>query len=532
MAKFLTTLLSSSNVKQGLEKGPQGIAHAAVGLVEQFATRGVIGRVMPGVGLINPLLGIFTEPVVSALKQQLSPLFGDKPTTALNVVDDTSASKADIGSGLGEDKFSAETFGDLFSGGTILPKIDPTSAVTASLDARRVSGKKFSPEKFDTIRQVLGTNPMAMNTETHGIFMESSQAKVNKAEANGGSNIKATSGVFTSTKEAGNTVLGFAAKDTAADPTLPTGAIPVTNVIDSVFHASLKPQLPPDMAANKFSAQANHDRKIAEGGTLEQVGIDTAARNPVRDPNNPDQFFRGPERTGAIIIGSGLDGKFTKSGVQGTPDSSGPLAFGNPNIGRSSLRKFQKKDAIFGGIINEEFLQQHRFLVFDATGDDKNLSVFEWEDGKLANTLAAGFSFCDAPSMSIQMESIKEGTWEFVRQIPIGVDPGRINLQKGMVRTTTGFYLWIEQFLRGNVTRRTLKILSYGRNLRGNFWNRPEKDRRIYGEWTLYNCAPSRYSAGQGWDARTGEIQTAELEVAYEWFEETSPLDAQRLGTP
>lgn len=553
MAKFLATLLNNSDVKQGLEKGPQGIAHAAVGLVEQFATRGLIGKVLPGVGMINPLLGIFTEPIVSAIKAQLNaqllqPIFGGGPTQALNMVDATGASSDVTGirqvvsnvqgflprfeyRSTGDDSFKRGTFADPYLGGFNLPDTRPTSAVGSPLDTRMASEKPFASENFSELRQVLGTNPMAMGTETHGIFLESSEAKVSNAESNGGSNIKATSGVFTSTKDAGNTVLGFVDRDTAADPTLPTGAIPVTSIIDSVFHASLKPQLPLDMTSRKFSAEDSASARSL-GGTLASTSVDTTARNPKIDPDT-GAAFAGGSRPGNHILNSGLNTKFTEVGGQGVGDLAGTVGLEGGDVvavmGTASVRRHIIEDSAHN-VLSEAFLQQHRFLVFDATGDSR--SVFEWTDGEVVNTLAAGFSYCDAPSLSIRTEDVKEGTWEFPRQIPVGADPGRITMSKGIIRSTTGFYLWIEQFLRGNITRRTLKILAYGRNLEPDIndsttgpWNRPEKKRAIYGEWTLYNCAPLRYSAGQGWDARTGEIQIADLEVGYEWFEESSPID-------
>jgi hypothetical protein len=361
MANFLTTLLSNGNVKQGLEKGGQGISHAAIGLVEQFATRGLIGKVLPGVGMINPLLGIFTEPIVSALKFQinarlLQPIFGGGPTQALNMVDATGSSSDVTG---------------------IRQVVSNVRGFIPRFEYRSVGDASFKREAFDSL----------------------------------------------------------------------------------------------------------HNR----GGTLSLT----------------DDVKVAPHLTRS----------------------------GHAAMGRGSLRKpLSRVSALGNEELPEAFLQQHRFLVFDFTPDPN--SVFEWTDGGAYKSLAAGFSYCDSPSMTIRTETVKEGTWEFPREIPIGVEPGRLSLQKGIVRTTTSFYLWIEQFLRGNVTRRTLKILAYGNNLTrarnsmGGAWNMPEGNARVvYGEWTLYNCAPIHYKAGQGWDARTGEIQIAEMDIAFEWFEESSPVD-------
>jgi phage tail-like protein len=537
MAKFLTSLLNNSDVKQGLEKGPQGISHAAIGLVEQFATRGLIGKVMPGVGMINPLLGIFTEPIVSAIKAQLNVgiqfLFGGGPTQTLNMVDATGTTSDPTGikqvisnvKGFlprfeyrvpGSGGFKRGSFSTPYTGAVALPRSTASSAADSKLDIRLAPQRVFAPEKFGELRQVLHTNPMAIGTETHGIFFESSQEKVDNAGDMGSSNVKATGGVFTGKMQPGTTVLGFTAQDTAADATPVIGARAVTNIIDSVFHNALQPQLPRDAALqSKFNyLESNVHREVTSGSKLKDVSTVNRARDPLVENDR--------RLTGNAELYSGLDTAFTEAGLQGTKslDSAGRYA----NL--AAVRRYPKGKTTPQTI--EELIQQHRFLVFDATvAGGSPLSVFDWEDGQARQSLAAGFSYCDSPSMTIQTEVIKEGTWEFPRQIPVAVEPGRLVLQKGMTRTLTGFYLWIEGFLRGNIARRTLKILAYGRNNRG--WSVPNTTRRVYGEWTLYNCAPIRYAAGQGWDARTGEIQIAEMEISYEWFEEATPQDVLNL---
>lgn len=544
MAKFLTSLLNNSDVKQGLEKGPQGISHAAIGLVEQFATRGLIGKVLPGVGMINPLLGIFTEPIVSALKAQLNaqllqPLFGGGPTQTLNMVDATGTTSDPTGikqvisnvKGFlprfeyrvpGSGGFKRGSFSTPYTGAVALPRSTASSAADSKLDIRLAPQRAFAPEKFGELRQVLHTNPMAVGTETHGIFFESSQEQVDNAGDMGGSNVKATGGVFTGKMVLGTTVLGFSPETTAADPSPVKGARAVTPIIDSVFHNSLQPQIPADLGLTK-----QFDRVVSNlrhKDNLKAVSTTTPARAPRAKVE--EQWPDNGQKP------SGLDNSFTEFGKQGSRsiDSLGRVQnLGGPNIrkfaygasGREAPDKPKKIRTV------EELIQQHRFLIFDATTKDGELSVFEWKDGTTPGSLAAGFSSCDAPSMSVQMETIKEGTWEFPRQIPVGVDPGRMVLQKGVTKTVTGFYLWIEGFLRGTISRRTLKILAFGRGRRS--WIYPGLDRQVYGEWTLYNCAPVRYTAGQGWDARTGEIQITEMEITYEWFEESTPQDVLNL---
>ena len=126
---------------------------------------------------------------------------------------------------------------------------------------------------------------------------------------------------------------------------------------------------------------------------------------------------------------------------------------------------------------------------------------------------------------------IKEGTWEFPRLFLTGMQAGKITLSKGMTKATTGFYLWILNALRGLLTRRTLQIVSYGRGSVSNTWSEDPKDpwrlpQQLRGSstavWTLFNCIPIGYHAGKVWGASSGEVQIADLDVHYEWFEEAA----------
>jgi phage tail-like protein len=172
----------------------------------------------------------------------------------------------------------------------------------------------------------------------------------------------------------------------------------------------------------------------------------------------------------------------------------------------------------------EEFAQSYRFFVIDKTPNSE-FSVFDWQDGEDPKTLAAGFSSCTAPSMQSVTTDIKEGTWEFTRTFVTGISSGRITLRKGLVRTETGFYLWMLNALRGLLTRRTLEIVSYrGGSIHDGVVFHQAKNLRKFSTcvWTLHNCIPIAYHPSQDWDAENGKVQVSEIEIHYEWFEEKS----------
>lgn len=398
MANFMTTVLSAGRVKEGFDRGSQGVVNSLVhGMPEGFATKFLGFRTLSGVGLINPLLGIFTEPAYSAVKQLVQsgvqPLLGKQPATTLPAVTtDTPAAAPGVA-------VVQETVSRLPGGGVIFKQ--PPRAVQSTLLQR-----------------------------------------------------------FPALREEGDSVLGkpgTALIPDGEDPKFPAVVSP------NVIHRGTDPLINPGLSNN---------RSFANRGRTERT---------------------------------------------------------ETSLGRQAIKRYQVDSGGGGtsvGSITEEFLQQHRFLVYDDSNDA--LSVFEWSTTDIPNTLAAGFSYCSSPTMAITVEAVKEGTWEFPRSIPTGVEAGKLTLQKGIVRVPTSFYLWLVNALAGKLTRRTLWVASYGRYGRQasekeyTGWADPSKLYDVASSiWKFVNCIPIVYKAGQDWDARSGEVQVAELEIAYEWFEES-----------
>jgi len=251
------------------------------------------------------------------------------------------------------------------------------------------------------------------------------------------------------------------------------------------------------------------------GGVLPAVSPSSASIEPVTSLNDDGTVRWEPipvlDNTGTNIAHSG-----TSPATAVIRDRGGSGQFFNSprqthSMGYENVRRYE-----------EDLILSHRFLVLDVTGQDGR-SVFEWSENEIPASLAAGFETCEAPTFRIATEEIKEGTWEFPRVVPIGVEANTITMTKGMVKGKTGFYLWILNAMRGLLTRRTLEIVAYGRAQ--NPWApwSAKSDLRPYGvaSWKLFNCFPVSYRPGQQWDANTGTPQISELEVAYEWFEES-----------
>jgi phage tail-like protein len=253
--------------------------------------------------------------------------------------------------------------------------------------------------------------------------------------------------------------------------------------------------------------------------TVSRADKDTAAAQPV---SGGEATLDEVTRAGGKRIGT----PYQKDGVQtknifNVSNKRDDQILRPPAARMSYVRKHVLSGNTFTG--KEEFAQSHRFYVADITNDGK--SVFEWEEnGSPPTTLAAGFSGCTAPKFELASKEIKEGTWEFPRVFCTGANAQTITLSKGLVRTETGFYLWVLNAMRGLLTRRTIKVVSYGRNPRvQNAWSKPERlDDVASCVWTLYNCYPVGYRTSQDWDGDSGKIQISELDMHYEWFEESA----------
>jgi phage tail-like protein len=408
------------------------------------------------------------------------------------------------------------------------------TAETSADTQKTVSGKPLEKGSFQVEKNVvhglvLGSSPRI--TQALDSSISTTTPSSSPLTAMGPSEFQ-----FTNARVGGgrSAVLGFTDPD-ALSPAVkqyPAGLsdplLSQTNPV--VLHKALRPEYPRVPAGNEFISLRKENQGPAAGkiSSLSNIDRDTAAADPLRG-----EEAKTPE---AI---TGKDARVNSKGRFSILDKAG-------NFKResriSNVRRFSKR-VTFGAkdnIISEEFIQQHRFFVVDTTTPG-GLNVFEWDETSPPTTLAAGFSDCTAPAMEGVTTEIKEGTWEFPRLFLTGMQAGKITLSKGMTKATTGFYLWILNALRGLLTRRTLQIVSYGRVEQVPYqsvsssgraalgtpandpWRLPNQLRGCSSAvWTLFNCIPTGYHAGKVWGASSGEVQIADLDVHYEWFEEAA----------
>lgn len=463
MAKYTVSVRTEGRIKEYMDKGPQARAHALLSIREQFLTKALVGKVLPGVGLVNPLFY-----------------------------------------GLGQQG------GKFFRGATTLSKTEETSALEK--EPKGVP-KEFRRESFEAARPPMRSVTAAVSKSTPALIKAVPPYRVHPVVVHDGVSPKMSpdlQGEHEGLRKGSLSVLSSRSMNTSAD-TILLPPVPKATVGANVSHPSVSPMekvtQPPEAM---FSVKTRRAFEFFKGSALQFVDKDTAADAVSVPPGLPVYH------PVATSVNAAADRQGTRLAKK--PGDQKIFVAGEVSPFRRMGRLSRYKRGFF-----EEFIQRHRFVVFDATRD--GYSVFEWRENDPIHSLAAGFASFDAPFLEIVTESVKEGTWEFPRQIPVSVTEGRLTFRKGVVFTETDFWVWIQQALRGNITRRKIMVQAYGMSTSKGVpvGYQPTSNLGICGEWTIFNCFPVRYQAGDGWDAASGDILTAEMEIAYEFFEESTP---------
>jgi phage tail-like protein len=161
---------------------------------------------------------------------------------------------------------------------------------------------------------------------------------------------------------------------------------------------------------------------------------------------------------------------------------------------------------------------------------------------------AYGFSAVTAPELTLDMQNITEGNFEYPRKVFKKASVNNIICSRGAQLQDNDFWTWIDNYLQGKRDKKNLLLIqstminessitgsaitnslpgplkSIGNSVLGGVSTAASalgfgltKPGRA---WLLKNCSPGRYKAASDFDARTTGISIAELEIVYEWFNE------------
>jgi hypothetical protein len=161
-----------------------------------------------------------------------------------------------------------------------------------------------------------------------------------------------------------------------------------------------------------------------------------------------------------------------------------------------------------------------------------------------------GFRSITLPQMSLTYKQVKEGNYEFPRLAAVErAEVSTIILEQGVQLFNSDFWDWMRKGVQGEIREKNLLLVHFsGINPLPNVGKNPaikaasnlgkvgnyttagggglglwEDGTRIPGKaWMLYRCRPISYKPGTDFDAFSGEISLATLEIGMEEFLEVS----------
>ncbi len=218
----------------------------------------------------------------------------------------------------------------------------------------------------------------------------------------------------------------------------------------------------------------------------------------------------------------------------------------------------------------QDYLQAYPFWLFDvAPIETLALPIF---------TPLSGFATITAPEITVELQDIKEANWPFKRHSIKSSDVSPITLTRGVTFANSDFWRWIIASVMGDTEwqlkipaippsriggptprRQLILIHFFSRNPFGTLANAaaavingvfdtgaaaagalnpgtvPSALSAALGQFgfdiapriparahVLHGCLPTRYKVGSDFDARSGEISIAELDIKPELVEEIS----------
>lgn len=152
-----------------------------------------------------------------------------------------------------------------------------------------------------------------------------------------------------------------------------------------------------------------------------------------------------------------------------------------------------------------------------------------------------GFRSVSLPSLNLELREIQQGNYEFPNKVMKGAKVSNMVLEQGVSLFNSDFYNWTKNAITGDAAPRNLVVVQFTNinpkplvtkksnalvqaaagALLGGF---PYADgTRLPGRaWLCRECRPVRYTPGSDFDASSGEISIAKLELAMMEFEEFS----------
>lgn len=188
-----------------------------------------------------------------------------------------------------------------------------------------------------------------------------------------------------------------------------------------------------------------------------------------------------------------------------------------------------------------DYLQAFRFHLFDVPKLSGGAGRVGFSLADSVFTAVAGFTNVTHPEMTLETETIKEGTFQFDRFFSKRAAVGPMVLARGSRFNDSEFWAWAAGQVLGVMPRRDLILVQFtsarvgsarsgvGRAINAISDASAEQVRtdfllRVPGKvWYLFNCLPTRYKSGGDLDSRSSDISIQELEIQPEVIAEVTP---------
>jgi len=192
---------------------------------------------------------------------------------------------------------------------------------------------------------------------------------------------------------------------------------------------------------------------------------------------------------------------------------------------------------------SEDFLQNFRFHVradFGEVGNADNgfdpLAFQAGTEGGSGADSVAGFQSVTIPDVSVNAAEYRTGIRVFTMKQPGVPTFTDITMMRGVVRRDTRFFRWMLRYFQGFQFRADLTIYQWGQEAN------PAKpdgtgsdilsgfDGTLARTTVVHEAFPLSVKPAGDLDANADDISLAEITLAYEWFEITTPVPS--LPTP
>jgi phage tail-like protein len=138
----------------------------------------------------------------------------------------------------------------------------------------------------------------------------------------------------------------------------------------------------------------------------------------------------------------------------------------------------------------------------------------------------AGFSAVTTPEMTVEAVEYKEGKMIYTQKFPGNPSVAELTMSRGVTKTDTSFWAWMQTVAEGGNYRADLRISHYHRESLPNTAFPPPSTpnstvisptatARVY---EVHEAFPMRHKVASDLDATASEVSIMELDVAFEHF--------------